>query len=108
MVREAINFLKHADHDPDASLSFNTDWTDFLLYDAIHLHLSLAKRLTDESTFFLMWITSKYPTVRLLDDLTEGRIEELRRLFPVLGSTDTQKCTFLTALENRRNPKGPG
>ena len=100
MVRAAKNFLKHADRDPESVLSFNTDWTDFLLYDAIAMHLTLTLDLTQEDVFFIMWITAKYPTVLLLDELTEGRINELRRVFPQLGNVDVQKFTFLRALNN--------
>jgi hypothetical protein len=45
MVKEARGFLKHADRDPDAVLTFNTDWTDFLLFDAIRMHLSVAAEI---------------------------------------------------------------
>jgi hypothetical protein len=100
MVGDAKNFFKHADRDPEGVLSFNTDWTDFLLYDAIAMHVRLTLELTREDLFFIMWITAKYPTVLLLDELTEGRIDELRQVFPKLASVDVQKRTFLRALNN--------
>src|SRR6266849_5095750 len=31
MIKEAKVFLKHANRDPDAVLTFNPDWTDFLV-----------------------------------------------------------------------------
>ena len=95
--------MKHADRDPHSVLAFNTDWTDFMLYEAIHMHLSLTCELTPESSFFLMWVTAKYPTVLLLEDQTEGRIHELRRIFPALGTVAVQKRAFLLALNHSLN-----
>jgi hypothetical protein len=42
MVNEARSFLKHANRDPDAVLTFNPDWTDFSRYEAIWMHMTLA------------------------------------------------------------------
>jgi hypothetical protein len=64
------------------------------------MHVRLTLELTREDLFFIMWITAKYPTVLLLDELTEGRIDELRQVFPKLASVDVQKRTFLRALNN--------
>ena len=99
-ISDAKNFLKHADHDPENVLSFNTDWTDFLLYDAIAMHISLSHKLTRENIFFLLWVTAKYPTVLILKDLAANGIDKLRRVFPKLGTVDAQKRTFLAAINN--------
>jgi hypothetical protein len=106
MVNDAKNFLKHADRDPDHVLTFNTDWTDFLLYEAIWMHISLALDLTRTNIFFLLWITAKYPTVLLLDKSAADGIAELRRIFPKLGGVDVQRRTFLAALNNE-SPRVP-
>lgn len=101
MVREAIGFLKHADHEPHRILRFNPNWTDFLLYDAIAKHIRLTRTLPHSHTIFLLWVTSKYPTVLLFENLLgEGaaRLNELRLLFPRLGGVGAQKGTFLAAL----------
>jgi hypothetical protein len=102
MVREAIGFLKHADHEPHRILRFNPNWTDFLLYDAIAKHIRLTRTLPHSHIIFLLWVTSKYPTVLLFENLLgEGatQLNELRLLFPRLGGVGGQKCTFLAALE---------
>jgi hypothetical protein len=101
MVGKAKNFLKHADHDPESVLSFNTDWTDFLLYDAIAMHISLAHELTRENIFFLLWVIAKYPTVLILEELAADDIKKLRRVFPKLGAADAQKHAFLAALSSK-------
>jgi hypothetical protein len=106
MVGKAKNFLKHAEHDPESVLSFNTDWTDFLLYDAIAMHISLAHELTRENIFFLLWVTAKYPTVLILDEFAADGIDELRRVVPKLGAVDVQKRTFLKALNSKFSQVG--
>jgi hypothetical protein len=84
----------------ESVLSFNTNWTDFLLYDAIAMHVELACDLTRENIFFLLWISAKYPEVLLLEKFAADGIDELRRVFPKLGAVDAQKRTFLAALNN--------
>jgi hypothetical protein len=98
MVHEAISFLKHADRDPQSMLRFSPGWTDFLIYDAIVMHIRLTHEITHPNAIFLLWVTSRYPTVLLFDDILGEGIAKLRRLFPHLGSSGTQKRTFLTAL----------
>ncbi len=95
MVHDAKNFLKHADRDPMSVLSFNTDWTDFLLYEAVENHIALAREPTRESIFFLLWVTSKYPTVLIFQDMGI----DLRGIFPLGGDVNVQKRTFLAALK---------
>ena len=107
MVDDAKNFLKHADRDPKSVLSFNTDWTDFLMYDAIAMHVRLTGKLTRENIIFLLWVTAKYPKVLLFASLVADGIlaaddiDELRRVFPRLAVVDAQKRTFLAALNNK-------
>jgi hypothetical protein len=105
MVHDAVGFLKHANRDPKRMLRFNPRWTDFLLYDAIRIYVRLTGKITHSNIIFLLWVTSKYPTVLLFDDIVGERVAELRRLFPRLGSAGTQKRTFLTAMENRLTPR---
>jgi hypothetical protein len=104
MVRDAIGFLKHADRDPKRMLRFNSRWTDFLLYDAIEMHIRLTREVTHSNAIFLIWVTSKYPTVILFDEILGEGIAELRRLFPRLGRAGTQKRPFLTVLDAVPNP----
>jgi len=100
MVNEAKNVLKHANRDPDHVLTFNPDWTDFLVFDAIRMHIELASELNRANTLFLIWLSAKYPNVLLLDKFLGDGIAELRRLFPKLGAVDAQKRTFLAVLNN--------
>jgi hypothetical protein len=106
MIIKAKNFLKHADRDPDHVLTFDPGWTDFLMFDAIRMHIELARRLSRQDVIFLLWLSAKYPNVPLLDNLVGDGIGELRRLFPALGGIDAKKRTFLAAL-NSEPPAAP-
>jgi hypothetical protein len=100
MVARAKNFLKHADQDPEDILKFNPNWTDFLIFEAIVMQLELTLRFNDPSTFFLIWLSAKYPNVLLLDRFGEDFLK-LKRIFPTLGSPSDQKRTFRAAMNSR-------
>ena len=104
MVREAVGFLKHADRNPERLLRFNPNWTDFLIYDSIAMHVRLTHTITHPNATFLLWITAKYPTVLLFDDILGEGVGKLRELFPRLGTAGVQKRTFLRALEPPNRP----
>jgi hypothetical protein len=99
-IAEAKNFLKHADRDPTKVLQFHPNWTDFLLFDAIHMHIQLAQTVTKPNISFLIWLSAKYPGVSLLPDFLGATelLSELRRIFPAVGSPSAQKRTFRKAL----------
>lgn len=101
MVTDAKNFLKHADRDPNRVLQFNPNSTDFLLFEAIGMHIDLTRDISPSNTFFLIWVSAKYPTVLLLDNILGDGISELRRLFPALGRPSAQKHTFRTAMNRK-------
>jgi hypothetical protein len=101
MITEARNFLKHADRDPNGVLQFNSDWTDFLIFEAIRMHIELAGIVSSQSSFFLIWLSAKYPSVLLLDTLLGDSISELRRIFPALGSPSAQRQPFRAAMLQR-------
>ena len=91
-------------------LTFNPDWTDFLMLEAVHRHISLAATLKLADVLFLVWLSSKYPSVLLLDNTPLGAsAAEFRRIFPKLGgSIGEKKRTFLAALVSHGfSLKGP-
>jgi hypothetical protein len=109
MIKDAKNFLKHADRDPDVVLTFNPDWTDFLMFEAIHMRLSL-DTIKYANIVFLIWLSAKYPSVLLLDNTFFGAsAAEFRRIFPKLGGgIGEKKRTFLAALMSHGlNLQGP-
>ena len=99
-ITDAKNFLKHADRDPTRVLQFHPNWTDFLMFDAIRMHIPLAQTISSPNCFFLIWLSAKYPRVFLLDDFLGGRehLSGLRRIFPSLGDPSVQKRTFRAAM----------
>jgi hypothetical protein len=103
-ITEAKNFLKHADRDPTKILQFHPNWTDFLMFDAIRMHIQLACTITAPNAFFLIWLSAKYPGVLLLDSFLDGTpgLSELRRVFPALGSPSAQKGAFRAAMKSER------
>ena len=100
-IAEAKNFLKHANKDPTKILQFHPNWTDFLMFDAIRMHIQLASVLTVPDGFFLLWLSAKYPGVSLLDSFLNGTplLSELKRVFPALGSPSVQKRAFRAAMK---------
>jgi len=100
-ITEARNFLKHADRDRTKILQFHPNWTEFLIFDAICMHIPLACTITSPNGLFLLWLSAKYPGVLLLDKLLGGTDElpKLRRLFPLLGDSSIQKRMFRTAMK---------
>ena len=107
MINKAKRFLKHVDSDPEDVSTFNPDWTDFLLFDAIQMHLRLTTTLDHADIIFLVWLSSKYPGVLHLDTTILGaNASEFRRIFPTLGAIGEKKRIFLAAL-NDKSPHLP-
>jgi hypothetical protein len=101
-VAAAKNFLKHADRDPNNTLTVNTEWPDYLIFDAIGLYLRVAGRLNDSTIFFLMWVTARYPFISALETLIDAsRVAELRHRIAALGDVE-KKSAFLKALNNSK------
>jgi hypothetical protein len=106
-VAEAKNFLKHADRDPSKILYFHPNWKDFLLYDAIAMHIRLSGNITTSSIFFLVWVSAKYPELMLFDRMSGAKelMDRLRLAFPALGDVGVQKRTFRAAMNRRESPR---
>lgn len=99
-IVEARNFFKHADRDPNHVLRFHPNWTDFLMFESIHLHMELAQTITRQHSIFLIWLSAKYPGVLLLDGCIgdTASLSKLRHVFSSLGSPSAQKRTFRAAM----------
>jgi len=63
IFREAQNFFKHADRDPDAQLKFYFGATQFYLLDAALLYVMLTGRQFPEVTGLLGWSLVKFPDI---------------------------------------------
>jgi hypothetical protein len=95
MIKDARVFLKHANRDPDAALKFNPDWTDFLLFDAIRMHLSITAKIDLVDSIFLVWLSTKYPSVLLLDTtIFAPTAAGLRQLFSSHEGSEKKRLFF--------------
>lgn len=72
-LKEAQNFMKHADNDEDKILDFNPESTLFMIWESIDLYYQLAKEVTGLMMAFRLYSYLKYP-----DILIE---EEAKRMF---------------------------
>jgi hypothetical protein len=98
MVTEGKNFFKHADQDQNNLLQFNSNWTDFLLLEAITMQIELTGDIRRSNSFFLLWMSAKYPDVLIVDSLIRDGISALMRTYPALGSPSAPKRTFHYAM----------
>lgn len=74
-TRAPQNFIKHADKDPDQSITFNPKLTELIIHDACQLYRSLTSSLFHEGTVYQAWMYKKYP-----NDF--GGINKLNEIFP--------------------------
>ncbi len=97
--REAQNFLKHADRDPEASLKFNREINSIVLFDACHLCENVTgKHFTEipEIHVFVGWFYMKYP-----DLLIEGAFKD--EFVKLLEGIDTDDFEIvISAIEDFR------
>ncbi len=61
MLRQAQNFLKHADRDPDGVLDFYPEATQYYLFDATRMYILLDPVGSPEALMFLCWFSVKHP-----------------------------------------------
>jgi hypothetical protein len=71
LLREAQNFVKHADRDPEKALTFYPEATVYLLLDACILHSLLTGYHLPETHGFIFWFNTWKP-----DLLLEGPFKE--------------------------------
>jgi hypothetical protein len=107
-IKEAKAFLKHADRDPDAELTFHPDWTDFLMMDAIQMHLRLASTFDQTDVIFLIWLSTKYPSVLLLDTTIFAPIAGgLRHLLSAHEGSEKKRLFFKAIAKSQILSQGP-
>ncbi|MDP3999267.1 MAG: hypothetical protein Q8P76_01575 [bacterium] len=77
-MNEAKNFFKHADKDADNILNFNTELSNFYLYDSVRLYQGLTKKLPKLFLIFYVWFFMKNPDI--------FSSEEQKKLFSLPGN----------------------
>lgn len=60
-MNEAKNFFKHAGKDSGVILNFNTELSNFYLYDSVRLYQGLTKKLPKLFLIFNVWFFMKNP-----------------------------------------------
>jgi hypothetical protein len=63
VIRSNENFFKHADSDPDASLTFNPESTEFLLFEGVVAHAILTGCGLPETWMFLLWFVARHADI---------------------------------------------
>jgi len=58
---EAQNFFKHANADPNAALSFETQYTEVLLIDAVQKYARLIGECPRIMTVYFVWFVAQHP-----------------------------------------------
>jgi len=66
-LREARNFFKHADKDPDGVLRFNPETNDFYLFDACEMYQLLTGEKLPHFISYRGWFNYKYPELLNVD-----------------------------------------
>lgn len=57
---EAYNFFKHAHHDPNKSVKFAPESSEFIIWDSINIYQALTKELTGLMMSFRLWFFLKH------------------------------------------------
>ena len=78
-IRQAGNFFKHADEDPEGMHEFRPALTHFFLFDSIRLLYQLTQSIFPEALVYQVWFNMKYPEI-----LEEGALKD--SLFTNLGN----------------------
>lgn len=93
VLREAQNFFKHADRDPDAVLEFDEVTNDETIIVAtleygqiLRLNKNDRKKLTTPMSAFQMWYFAKTPDLLLMSPEKMGKyfVDQAQKLFPDL------------------------
>ena len=93
VLREAQNFFKHANRDPDAALEFDEVTNDETIIVAtleygqlLKLNKNDRKKLTTPMSVFQMWYFAKAPDLLLMSPEKMGKhiVDQAQKLFPDL------------------------
>lgn len=71
-IREAQNFFKHADSEPDKILTFSAHQAVFFLFDACNMYRKLTETTSTKITLYTFWFYKKNPD--LLAKVPENKL----------------------------------
>lgn len=75
--REAENFFKHADRDPDRILTFSPDATEYWLLEALEAYFTLADELTPMMFAFRSWWMIHNKELAIIRDDVKSMLDQL-------------------------------
>jgi hypothetical protein len=100
LIVKPQNFFKHADKDPDGQLKFFFEVTQFHLFDATRLLVSLTGHYVPETVTMLGFFVVKYPALFNFDGMPE--LQKARELVQNLNPNDFD--TILNAIDHLKLP----
>ena len=87
-IRAPENFFKHADRDPEGSIIFNPESSEFFLLEAIEAYATLTGEIPASFSTFRMWWLLQHP------DLLKDPPEHLMRYLGQGSYGDHQRAKF--------------
>jgi hypothetical protein len=69
-MNESANFFKHASTDSEASHSFDTNYTEVLLWDSIQKYGMLVGEISQEMMKYFGWFVFQHPEILNIDQLS--------------------------------------
>ena len=78
-MRDPMNFFKHADSDPNGIVTFKSEFTQFVLFDAIYMYEQLSEASFSEIDVYKTWFATKFPGVLGDENLEKVWIEAKER-----------------------------
>lgn len=87
-IRAPENFFKHADRDPEGSITFNPESSEFFLLEAVEAYTTLTGEVPAAFATFRMWWLIHHP------DLLKDPPEQFMRNLGQLSYGNHQKAKF--------------
>jgi hypothetical protein len=92
LIVKPRNFFKHADKDPDAQLKFFYEVTQFHLFDATRLLVSLMGRYVPETVVMLGFFIAKYPDLFNFEGMPE--LQKAKQLIQNINVNDFEMILY--------------
>ncbi len=96
IITEAENFFKHADYDPEATLLFRPEATQFFMMDAVMLYQQLTGEGVPVFKVFWSWMLLHYPEV--LNEEAKANLKQHRSKMDMIRRNLSKAEFFETAM----------
>lgn len=85
--REAQNFFKHADKDPEGVVHFNPEQTVFFIFEAVETYRKLSAENPPLLRVFSLWFRTSWPEVFIFTVQEQANFALVRSLFQLSNKT---------------------